>query len=497
MVKFCVKCGNRLKDDDMFCPKCGYKCEVKNKQKGDAENTQTFSNDLINGQDNNSQFKENFSKQVKEDFSKQDFDDEVEDESIFDVLKRKFGLKKKSVIFMGIGILCIITLVFFLIGNASNKPSDVVSKFQKAVASGNKSQLVDMLYCNDNRLKIDEKSVTPLVNYFKDNPSYLNEVVSQLNNEVARSNENLNFDSKGKFGIVYMGKKYLFFKDYKIGIKPSFITVKTGVKDVQFSLNDNQIVKSDSKDFSKQLGPFIPGKYKLNADYKNSYESLNESHDIDFMNSNEDTINEEVFKNVSYANINSDYPDAEIFLNNKDTGVKAKNANNFGPLAVNSVVYGIATVNGKKLRSSDYVLKNDDDYIKLDFTQSQDNMEIDQSRIHNLIYWYTYYFSEAVNTGNFEDVDDCLYPGSSLYNDQKSYVATTYEKGIKEDIKSFDVLSYSLSDDKKSGTVSTEEVYDIYQDGDTVPSIKTFHYTYTFMYNEEFSGYQLSGIKSN
>jgi uncharacterized membrane protein YvbJ len=188
------------------------------------------------------------------------------------------------------------------------------------------------------------------------------------------------------------------------------------------------------------------------------------------------------------------HPDAEVFLNNKDTGVKAKDASNFGPLAANSVVYGVATVSSQKLRSSDYILKKDDDYIKLDFSQSQTSMQIDQYRMRNLIYWYTYYFTQAVNTGDFEDVEDYLYPGSQLYNAQKSYVATTYEKGIKEDIKSFNVISYNLSDDKRSGTVSTEEVYNIYQSDSTTPSTKTFHYTYTFKYNEQFSGYQLSDI---
>ncbi|OBR94996.1 hypothetical protein CLRAG_13340 [Clostridium ragsdalei P11] len=489
-MKFCVKCGNKLEDNDMFCPKCGHKSGVEKGQEDDVGNTQTFNTGLINKQNNDSQF--------KEDLNKEDFNDEEEvDDSIFNTFRRKLGLNKKVAVIIGIGVLCITIFVSFLIGNAASKPSNVVSKFQKAVASSNKGQLVDILYCSDNRLKIDEKSVAPLINYFKDNPSYLNEVVSQLNNEVARSNGNLNSNSKGKFDIVYAGKKYLFFKDYKIGIKPSFISVKTGIKDVQFSLNSTQIAKSDSKDFSKQLGPFIPGKYKLNADYKNSYESLNESRDIDFMNSNEDSENVEVFKDVSYVNINSDYPDAEIFLNNKDTGVKAKDASNFGPLAANSSVYGVAAVNGQKLRSSDYILKKDDDYIKLDFTQSQTSMQIDQYRMRNLIYWYTYYFTQAVNTGDFEDVENYLYPGSPLYNDQKSYVATTYEKGIKEDIKSFNVISYNLSDDKRSGTVSTEEVYNIYQSDSTTPSTKTFHYTYTFKYNEQFSGYQLSDIKSN
>lgn len=143
-MKFCVKCGNKLEDNDMFCPKCGHKSGVEKGQEDDVGNTQIFNTDLINKQNNDFQFKENLN-------------DEEVNESIFDTFRRKLGLNKKVAVVIGIGILCITILVSFLIGNSASKPSNVVSKFQKAVASSNKGQLVDILYCSDNRLKIDEK----------------------------------------------------------------------------------------------------------------------------------------------------------------------------------------------------------------------------------------------------------------------------------------------------------------------------------------------------
>lgn len=476
-MKFCVKCGTKLKDNDIFCPKCGCKFGLEGEEKAKSE------------------FQENF-----DEFEE---DDKFISGNMFDKFKRIVCFKKNKIGIIVVSILCIALISFFLIGNAMSKPADVVSKFQSSIVAGDKAQLVDILYCSDNRLKIDQKSIEPLINYLKDNPSYLNDVISQLNNEIVKSNENKDilkmneFNSKSKFDVVYVGKKYLFFKYYKIGIKPSFISVKTGVKDVQFSLNNNEIAKSDSKDFSKQVGPFIPGKYKVNANYKGKYESLNESRDVDLIDSNENNISIEVFKDLSYVNINSQYPDAEIFVNNKDTGVKSRDANNFGPLSANSVIYGIATINGHKLRSSDYVVRGNDNYVSLDFTQSQSNMQIDENRMRNLVYWYTYYFTQAVNSGDFKSVEDYLYPGSSIYNEQQSYVTSTYQKGIKEEIKSFNIGSYNISADNKSGTVSTDEIYNIYQNNSSVPTTKTFHYTYTFMYNEEFQGYQISSLKSN
>ncbi|WP_406542236.1 zinc-ribbon domain-containing protein [Clostridium ljungdahlii] len=123
-MKFCVKCGNKLEDNDMFCPKCGHKSGVEKGQEDDVGNTQIFNTDLINKQNNDFQFKENLN---KEDFN----DDEEVDESIFYTFRRKLGLNKKVAVITAIGILCITILVSFLIGNAASKPSNVVSKFQK------------------------------------------------------------------------------------------------------------------------------------------------------------------------------------------------------------------------------------------------------------------------------------------------------------------------------------------------------------------------------
>ena len=96
--------------------------------------------------------------------------------------------------------------------------------------------------------------------------------------------------------------------------------------------------------------------------------------------------------------------------------------------------------------------------------------------------------------GYFSDVEPYLYPGSNLYNEQAKYILDTYNKGINEDIMSYNVISYSISDDNKSGTVTTEEVYKITKDGQS--SVKNFKYIYGFKYNENMGSYQLSSITS-
>ncbi|NMM63166.1 zinc-ribbon domain-containing protein [Clostridium sp. P21] len=470
-MSFCGKCGAKLEEGQKFCPKCGNVLNTKQN-----ESHQNFKNN-----------------------NEYTYEDEIRVPS--NEIRRDLKMSRKTQIgIMAAAIVAVLLIGFYIVGNSLTKPSKVVSKFENAVASGNKADLISTLYCDDNRLEINEKTIVPLLTYFKDNPSYLNTVVQGLNKDAVNASQTKALsrmnggNSKAILTLAYSGKKFLFFPDYRIAIKPGFIQVKTSVKDVAFSLNGTDIGKSDSDNFSKEFGPFIPGKYSLLANYKGKYASLSDSHDINFFDNSSDKITVETFTNVNYVNVKSDYPDAKIFVNGKDTGVKVSDAGNFGPLNSNTKIYGMITKDGKVLKSSEETVDKGDKEVYLSFSQAESSIKSQENQIHNLVYWYTYYFTRAVNSNSFTLLEDLLYPGSQIYNEQKSYVPSTYKSGIREEIKSFNITSYKLSEDNKSGTINTEEVYDINDNGTS--SIKTFKYTYTFRYNEAKNGYQMESLKA-
>jgi uncharacterized membrane protein YvbJ len=476
-VKFCGKCGAKVETEEKFCAQCG---NVLSTNEDKVDEKITDDNEYIN---------------------ESSFKNHNEIVSNPSPVRRNLTMSMKTKInIMAAAIAVVLLIGFYIIGNSLTNPSKVVSKFENAVASGNKGELVSTLYCDDNRLEINEKTIVPLLTYFKDNPSYLNTVVQGLNRDAANISQTktlpgMNGSSKAVLTLTYAGKKFLFFPNYKIGVKPGFIQVKTSIKGVVFTLNSTEIGKSDADNFSKEFGPFIPGKYTLLADYKGKYTSLSDDpHDINFIDGSSDKVTVEAFTNVNYVNVKSDNPETKIFVNGKDTGVKVADGSNFGPLNNNTKIYGMVTKDGKLLKSNEETVGQGDKDVYLNFAQAESNVKSQENQIHNLVYWYTYYFTRAVNTNNFMMLEDFLYPGSQIYDDQKSYIASTYSKGIKEEIKSFNVISYKLSEDNKSGTANTEEVYNIYDNGNS--SIKTFKYTYTFKYNEERNGYQMESIAS-
>ena len=75
----------------------------------------------------------------------------------------------------------------------------------------------------------------------------------------------------------------------------------------------------------------------------------------------------------------------------------------------------------------------------------------------------------------------------------KVIIPKTYAARIHEYIISDHITKYAISDDSKSGSITTTEEYNIVgKDGTT--SDKTFSYVYKFIYNDSTSSYQLTSI---
>jgi uncharacterized membrane protein YvbJ len=388
---------------------------------------------------------------------------------------------------------------FYAVGKSLTKPSKVVLKFEQAVGANNKEDLSSLFYCEYDGLEINEKNISYILTYFNENPSFLNSSLQDLNKDAIRLEKIRNMpgieneNSLKILKLISVGKKWGIFPNYKISIKPTFIEVRTSIKDVVFSLNNKELGKSDSDNFVKEYGPFMPGKYNLSANYKGKYVTLSEPYDIDPINSNENgRISIDVLENLNYVMIDCEYPEAKLFVNGKDTGVKVKDVEKFGPLSNNTKVYATVNKNGVTLKSNEFIVEYGDNSIYLDFSESENLVKNIENELNDLMRWYTYYFTQAVNMDDFSAVESYIYPGSQLYKAQKEYIPNTYKSGMRETILSLKIVSYNLNPDNKSGSLITEEVYEMDDNGES--SIKNFKYKYTFAYNELTGSYQLESI---
>ena len=456
-MKFCTKCGKEVKEGQTFCTSCGY--DLKNES---VDNTQPIEETIST--------KEHTTSNVK--------------------------LTKKSKIAIAVAIVLIVAVVaIFQVGNALSDPKKLETRFQNDIASNNISDLTSILYCSDSRLTVDSTNIAPLLNYFKSNPSYYDEVIQNLNNDARSPKDisNLSIASSNTLTLTNVGKKFLVFPNYKINIKPSFVDITTTVKDVTFSINNTQIGKSDTDKSTKEFGPYIPGTYSILASYKGKYVTLSQPYPVNLIVTNNGIANLSVFENMNYLNITSDYPDSEIFVNAKDTNVKVKDATNFGPIDGSAKIYATHIIDGKTLKSEEYSATSAGTDINISFQDASNALNDVQAQLSDLLGYYTSSFTEGINTNNISLIDPYVTPGSELSKQQQSYIPSTFATGIQESILSANITAYNISDDNQSGTITTSEVYNIINK-DGVSSNKSFKYVYKFQYNVATASYQFTNI---
>ena len=461
-MKFCTKCGKEVKEEQTFCTSCG--------------------NDLKNESTNKIQPIEKIN-------------------SAEEYPTSNVKLTKKSKITIAVVAVLIVAIVAIVqVGNYLSDPKKLATRFQNDIASNNTSDLASILFCNDARLKVDSSNIAPLLDYFKSNPSYYDEVIQNLNNDALSPKDigKLNIASSNTLTLTNVGKKFFIFPDYKINIKPSYIDITTTVKDVTFSLNNTQIGKSDTDKSTKEFGPYIPGNYSILANYKGKYVTLSQPYPVNLIETSNGIAKLSVFDDMNYLNITSDYPDAEIFVNAKDTNVKVKDATNFGPVAGSSKIYATQVISGKKLKSEEYSATSGGTDLNIGFQDAINALNDVQAQLNEvktqldvLLLDYASSLPNAINTNNFSLIDSYLAYGSELYKQQQVNIPGSYAGGDQESYISANITNYNISDDSHSGSISTSETYNfITKDGTS--SNKSYNHVYKFQYNGATSSYQFT-----
>ena len=461
-MKFCNNCGNKIKKDQLFCTCCGDTLikEATNKTESSYDtNLATI----------------------------------TPDESRTSNLKLSRKLKITMVLFT---VLIIAIFATIKVANSLSDPNKLVTRFEKDVASNNTSDLTKILYYNDPKLKVDSKNISPLISYFKSNPSYFNKVIQNLKNDAFNPKDinSLSIRSSNTLTLANKGKTFFIFPNYKIIIKPSFVNIATTVKDVTFSINNTQIGKSDTDKSTKKFGPYIPGNYSILANYKGKYITLSKPYAVSLVTVGNGISELSVFNDIHYLNISSDYPNAEIFVNGKKTNVKVKDATKFGPIDSSSKIYAEYLTGDKTLKSKSYSVSSSDTSLYLSFENSNNDPNDVKNQLKNLLSHYTSYSTQAIKTNNISLIDPYVASGSDLYKEQQSYIPSTHKAGIQVNIVSANITSYNISDNSKSGSITTSLVYNIISKNGA-SSNKTFNYVYNFKYNDSTSSYQFVSYK--
>ena len=139
---------------------------------------------------------------------------------------KKNKKKSKIIIISLVFIVVIFSGVFFYLKSTVKSEKEIALSFSNSISSSNPEELSKILYCNDSSLPINKSNSTILIDYFNQNPSKF----SSINDDFKKGNYK---DTDSPLSIEEVRKDFFLIPVYKVVVKPSFIKVKTDLKDAK------------------------------------------------------------------------------------------------------------------------------------------------------------------------------------------------------------------------------------------------------------------------
>lgn len=171
--------------------------------------------------------------------------------------KKKPAANKKSfVIAIIVIVLGIALFTGYQLLSKKYSAEAVQDQFTSALVAKDKASLKELIQPDDERMKINDKSMDALFALIDSEPSILQEITEGL--------EDTFYD--GIFSLQKDGKHYGIFDRYVIRAKGYFLLLSdTAENKTTFYLNDTEIGKLDGTEEYREVGPYLAGSYLVKA----------------------------------------------------------------------------------------------------------------------------------------------------------------------------------------------------------------------------------------
>ncbi|WP_163970630.1 zinc ribbon domain-containing protein [Oceanobacillus halotolerans] len=342
-MKFCKHCGKELVEGAKFCKYCG------NEVASDDTPVQETTNDTgLSGQEESGLSNAGEDKPVNDD-QQQDQGGGLTGSSGGSTSSSGGGsavskLTKQQKLYMAIaGGIIVLLIIAYQVGSSMTSHEKIVEKFETAMIENDADQVAKLLETNTKNLEIDENSVTGFIEYYAESPSDFEQMIQHLKDQ-SRLYEN-NPDaiepqleggavSGTPVNLVRDGKTFGIFDNYDIVIEPVYFRIYTNYEDTTISINGEEVATADKEDYSKEIGPYVPGTYTFTATYESDYVELSTetertnfdpgyTSEVDLYIEGDDVEFYVPFENLDHVT---------LYLNGEDTGINLKEQSIVGPL---------------------------------------------------------------------------------------------------------------------------------------------------------------------
>jgi uncharacterized membrane protein YvbJ len=446
---YCRECGHQLTNEHEFCPECGHPVERKAASSEGAESQR---------------YAEPASSSAEE-----------RRESV-----KPPNKKTKVVAISVIAAAAILGGAYYGIDKTMMAPKAVSEQFIASV-KGNDVDKVKQ-YVNDGQIQLEanDEQTKSFITYLHENPDVMKSISEGLAADSRALEAGVPSEDHSSYAKLEQdGKKWGIFDHYTVQINPVYAKVQS-TEDATAVYIDGKKAGTVSSDSSKKIGPFLPGTHAIKGEVQNDYGKVENEQEID--GTNGEDVNVEFDWSDHAVYVFSDYDDATLFVNGKDTKTEIGDIDYLGPLPMDGSVKLYAKRGEKK--TEEVSIKKGMEDIALNFDEentaeasapsreegagnqdSKADSGVSTSEVSSFIEQYMYATISSINSGDFSIAEPYIDSNGPKYKEQKDYTAYLIKKGITEDLLSFNVNRVTKIDDSMYKVYTTEE-YDIsYGDG--------------------------------
>jgi uncharacterized membrane protein YvbJ len=422
-MSFCQECGNKMEDGIQFCNECGTKVGATKKE----PQVQTIEK------------------------------------------TPKQPLSKKNKLLLGIGAFIVVLFGgLYMAGSSYYGEEKVMDRFIKAIQEEDMETVVELSMTDDPNLKIDEEGMKPLLAYMKENPSYLN----GLNESFKYRIQGQDVVLSDEIQLVKNGKKFGIFDNYVFKIKPYYVKVKTNGKGTVIYKGEQEIATSDQSEFSKEVGPFLPGVHQFKAILKDELVTLDKEEDVTLMGVSTSPKNIDLKLNGHYITVQSNVDDATLYVNGKEKGKLEDGKIEVGPISNDgsTEIYLEKEFSFGKVQTEKVKVKKNTRY-ELEFEKA-----ISEEDLERFITDHLEGAVSAINSGIFSYVESDYDQSGTSYKQDKDYMKSLYDRKIKEELVTAKLEKAERVNEKQYKLYTYEEFKIMKPDSETV--FKKFNNVY-------------------
>lgn len=245
-------------------------------------------------------------------------------------------------------ILALVSIVFNITKPMSKK--ELINQLEMALLKGKENWVERNIKIDGAKAENDE--LKPLIHYYLLNNKDVEQVISNLK----KNNNSGNLTNESE--------KSLLGENYYLNLSTISINITSDIKEAIIYINGREVNK-------EELVSLIPGTYEVAYKLKTDYGDVEETKEMDILSSGDVKI--EVA--AEYITLYSNFSDAKVYINEKDTKKTVSEIKKYGPIPNNKdITIYIAKDFPWGVIKSPEIKVQEDNILKIDINMANDEL---------------------------------------------------------------------------------------------------------------------------